>query len=111
MPTPVRPNVLSMHPYQPGKPISTVKRELGLSHVVKLASNENPFGASPKAVAAIKNALSEINLYPDGAAFELRNELAVRFGLPMNQVVVGNGSDELIGHLALALIEDSEDEI
>ena len=111
MATPIRPNVLRMHLYQPGKPISTVKRELGLKQVVKLASNENPFGASPKAVEAVKKALHEMNLYPDGAAYDLRHALSVRFGLPMSRIVVGNGSDELIGNIALALIQDQEDEI
>lgn len=100
-----------MHPYQPGKPISTVKRELGLKQVVKLASNENPLGPSPKAVAAVEAALGDLNLYPDGSGFELRNALSVRYGIPMGQVVVGNGSDELIGNIALALIDDLDDEI
>ncbi|HVT14511.1 MAG TPA: histidinol-phosphate transaminase [Fimbriimonadaceae bacterium] len=111
MATPVRPNVLRMHPYQPGKPISTVKRELGLDRVVKLASNENPFGPSPKAVAAMKLALSELNLYPDGAAFELRKALSTRFNVPMEQIAVGNGSEELIANIGFALIGSPEDEI
>lgn len=100
-----------MHPYQPGKPISTVKRELRLDMVVKLASNENPFGPSPKAVAAMKAAMDELNLYPDGAAFELKHALSVRYGLPSSQIIVGSGSDELIGNLALALVGSPEDEI
>jgi histidinol-phosphate aminotransferase len=111
VPTPVRPNVLRMHPYQPGKPISAVKRELGLERVIKLASNENPFGPSPKAVAAMRTALDELNLYPDGAAFELRSTLSSRFGVPMDQIIVGNGSEELIANVALALIESPNDEI
>jgi len=109
--TPVRSNVLRMHPYQPGKPISAVQRELGLKKIVKLASNENPLGPSPKAIAAVKSALSEVNRYPDGAAFELKNALSVRFGIPMSQVIVGNGSDELIGNIGLALIDDLDDEV
>ncbi len=111
MPTPVRPNVQRMHPYQPGKPISAVKRELGLERVVKLASNENPLGPSPEAVAAIRRALGELNLYPDGAAFELKAALSERFHVPAAQIVVGNGSEELIANIALALIVDREDEI
>jgi len=100
-----------MLPYQPGKPISAVQRELGLKKIVKLASNENPLGPSPKAVDAMRSALSDIHRYPDGSAFELKNALSVRFGLPISQVVVGNGSDELIGNIALALVDDLEDEI
>lgn len=100
-----------MHPYQPGKPISTVKRELGLDNVVKLASNENPLGPSPKAVAAIQGAARELHLYPDGAAFDLRQALSSRFGVPMGQVVVGNGSEELIANIGLALIGCEEDEV
>lgn len=109
--TTIRPNVQAMRPYEPGKPISTVQRELGLKRVVKLASNENPLGPSPKAIEAVQRALQELHLYPDGAAFELRNALAVRHGLPMSQIVVGNGSDELIANLAVAIIENPEDEI
>lgn len=100
-----------MHPYQPGKPISTVKRELGLEHVVKLASNENPFGPSPLAVAAMTEALGELNIYPDGAAYDLRSALAERYAIPMNQIIVGNGSEELIANLALAVIGSPDDEI
>lgn len=111
MPTPVRPNVVRMIPYQPGKPIATVKRELGLKKVSKLASNENPFGPSPKALAAIRDSMDELNRYPDATAFELRNALSVRFGIPMSQVAVGNGSEELIANLALALIDDLDNEV
>lgn len=100
-----------MHPYQPGKPISTVKRELGLDNVVKLASNENPYGPSPKAVAAIRAALDELNLYPDGAAYELKESISKAFYVPMDQIAVGNGSDEIIGMLAQSLIADRDDEI
>lgn len=100
-----------MHPYQPGKPISTVKRELGLDRVVKLASNENPLGPSPKAVAAIQDAARELHLYPDGAAFDLKQALSIRFKVPMAQIVVGNGSEELIANIGLALIGSEDDEV
>lgn len=111
MPTPVRDNVLRMHPYQPGKPISAVKRELGLTHVVKLASNENPFGSSPKAIEAIKAALGDLHLYPDGASYDLRTAIAGHFGVPYNQVIVGNGSEELIAAMGLAFITSPDDEV
>ena len=72
MPPEIRPNVLLMHPYSPGRPIEEVQRELGLSDVIKLASNENPLGPSPKVVEAIREAAPKLSLYPDAACFELR---------------------------------------
>jgi len=108
---PVRPNVLKMTPYSPGKPIEEVKRELGLTRVIKLASNENPLGPSPKAVAAIKAAADQIHLYPDGASFLLREALSNHYNLPMNQIIVGNGSDELIHLLGLIFLGSPEDEV
>lgn len=102
----VKPDLLSQPVYQPGKPIEEVARELGLdpAGIVKLASNENPLGASPKAVAAAKAALDEVELYPDGGCFELKRALADSLGLAPNQFVVGNGSNEvleLLGHAML----------
>ncbi|MGH7996801.1 MAG: histidinol-phosphate transaminase [Opitutaceae bacterium] len=100
------PSVLTQPVYEPGKPIEELARELGLdpAGIVKLASNENPFGPSPKAVAAARLALEHGQLYPDGACFELRRRLAKRFGLSADQFVVGNGSNEileLLGHVFL----------
>lgn len=108
---PIRPNVRLMEPYSPGKPISEVKRELGLEHVVKLASNENPFGPSPLAMQAVKRAAADMHLYPDGAAYELREAISRKFGLPHAQLLVGNGSDELIHLLGLVLLGSPEDQI
>lgn len=107
----IRPNVLQMVPYSPGKPIDEVKRELGLERVIKLASNENPLGPSPKAVEAVSMMLTQMHLYPDGAAFQLREALAQKFNLPMRQVVVGNGSDEIIHLLGQIFLEKGSDEI
>lgn len=95
----IRPNVLGMTPYSPGKPIEEVQRELGLSHVIKMASNENPLGPSPKAVAALKQAAESLNLYPDAAAFSLREAISRKFGVDESHILLGNGSDELIGLL------------
>lgn len=92
-----------MTPYSPGKPISEVQRELGLSEVVKLASNETPLGPSPKAVAAVRDAAATMHLYPDAAAFELRDAIARKFDVPSSQVLLGNGSDELL-HLMAVLV-------
>ena len=92
--------------YEPGKPIDQVARELGLdpAGIVKLASNENPFGPSPLGVAAGERALREAQLYPDGGYFALRKKLSEKFGLGMNQFIIGAGSNEiieLIGHAFL----------
>lgn len=107
----IRPNVLAMEPYSPGKPISEVKRELGLDRVIKLASNENPLGPSPKAIEAVRKAAESMHIYPDGAAFELKNALANRYNVSMDQVIVGNGSDELIHLLGLVFLGDPKDEM
>ncbi|MET0263198.1 MAG: histidinol-phosphate transaminase [Rariglobus sp.] len=102
----VNPSVLTQPVYEPGKPIEDVARELGLdpSTIIKLASNENPFGASPLAKAAAVRALDHGELYPDGGCVALRSKLAAAYGLDAGQFVVGNGSNELIellGHVFL----------
>ncbi len=99
-----KPSVRTQPVYEPGKPIEYVARELGLdpATIIKLASNENPFGPSPLALAAAKRALEHGELYPDGGCFELRQKLAARHGLGADQFVVGNGSNEIIellGHV------------
>jgi histidinol-phosphate aminotransferase len=101
-----KPAVLTQPVYEPGKPIEYVARELGLDPdgIIKLASNENPFGPSPKALAAAKRALEHGELYPDGGCFELRQKLAMRFGLEADQFVVGNGSNEIIELLGHAFV-------
>jgi len=102
----VNPSVLTQPVYEPGKPIEDVARELGLdpAGILKLASNENPLGPSPFAVAAATRALAHGELYPDGGCFVLRQKLAARHGLAAEQFVVGNGSNEileLLGHVFL----------
>ncbi len=92
----VPPNVDRMIPYQPGKPLEELERELGITQAIKLASNENPLGPSPKAVEAIRAAATQLHLYPDGAAHALRSALAERHGVSLDEVVLGNGSNELI---------------
>jgi histidinol-phosphate aminotransferase len=90
--------LLDLVPYEPGKPVDDVARELGLDPktVVKLASNENPLGPSPMAVAAMRQALESAHFYPDGGGFHLRNAVAAHFGLGRENVVLGNGSNEII---------------
>ncbi len=102
----VKPSVLSQPVYEPGKPIADVARELGLEpdSIIKVASNENPFGPSPKAVEAAIAALAEGQLYPDGGSINLRAKLSAVFGLPADQFAVSNGSNELlelVGHVFL----------
>lgn len=108
---PIRPNVLAMAPYVQGKPIEEVKRELGLDRVVKLASNENPFGPSPKAIQAVQDAAATMHMYPDGSAYELKQAISKKFDIAPSQVFVGNGSDELIHLLGLLTLGSPDDEL
>jgi histidinol-phosphate aminotransferase len=90
--------VRDIAPYQPGKPITELAREMGLKekNIIKLASNENPLGVSPRAKHAIKKAVAELSRYPDGNAFELKAALAARYKVPEECIVVGNGSNDLL---------------
>ncbi|MBS0386885.1 MAG: histidinol-phosphate transaminase [Proteobacteria bacterium] len=92
--------VRALSPYVPGKPISELQREYGISDVIKLASNENPYGPSPAVVAAIQAAIADVWLYPDGSAHELKQALAAHLALPVECLTVGNGSNELLLMLA-----------
>jgi histidinol-phosphate aminotransferase len=95
--------------YVPGKPIEEVQRELGLSDIVKLASNENPLGPSPKAVAAIEKALANLHRYPDGSGYALRKVLGARHGVDIDQIILGAGSVEIIEMLARAFVADGDE--
>jgi histidinol-phosphate aminotransferase len=103
-------NIKNISPYVPGKPIEELERELGISGSIKLASNENPLGPSPKAVAAIRKVLEGLNRYPDGSGFYLSQALAKHFGADLNQVILGNGSNELI-ELAVRTFVQAGDEV
>ena len=107
----IRPNVLALEPYSPGKPIEEVKRELGLSDVIKLASNENPMGPSPRAMQAALRAMQTANLYPDGSCFELRQAVARHLGVPQEYLLFGNGSDELIHYIGLTFLMPGDEVI
>ncbi|MEA3195530.1 MAG: histidinol-phosphate aminotransferase [Betaproteobacteria bacterium] len=98
--------VRSIAPYQPGKPISELAREMGLDEagIVKLASNENPRGIGPRTRAAIEAALGEIARYPDGNGFDLKHALAKRYGVDMGAIVLGNGSNDVLELMALAFL-------
>ncbi len=103
-------NILKIKPYIPGKPIDEVRREFGLKSVIKLASNENPYGPSPKVLKAIAQEAKSLNRYPDGACFSLRQELSRRFKVAPEQFVFGCGSDETIV-LALRAFVNEGDEV
>jgi histidinol-phosphate aminotransferase len=100
------PFLKSLPVYQPGRPIEEVARELGLlaGSIIKVASNENPFGPSPLAVAAMQTALAGVNLYPDGNAFYLKQKLAAKLGVEPANLILGNGSNEIIEFVAHALL-------
>lgn len=100
------PGVKALTPYLPGKPISELQRELGLTKVVKLASNENPLGPSPRAVEAARLALSEIHLYPDGGGYELKAKLAEKLGVDPAMITLGNGSNDVLELIARAFLND-----
>ena len=88
--------IRTLIPYEPGKPIEEVEREYGIANSTKLASNENPLGPSPKALAAIRAKLDELHLYPDGDCFYLKNRLAKKLGVAPDELIFGNGSNEII---------------
>ncbi|MGA9520518.1 MAG: histidinol-phosphate transaminase [Myxococcaceae bacterium] len=105
----VPPFIESLQPYVPGKPIAETEREYGISDVIKLASNENPLGPSPKAVEAMKQALAESHIYPDAASYYLVQALAKHLGVEPKQVMVGSGSNEII-ELLIRTFVTPEDE-
>ena len=111
MPLRVHPLIASLTPYSPGKPLSELARELGISHAIKLASNENPWGPSPKALQVLSEASVSLHRYPDGGAHYLRQDLAGRLNVPLDHVVVGNGSDEIISLLVKAFLSPGEEAI
>src|SRR5213592_3292398 len=101
------PHLRDLAVYQPGKPIEETARELGCepSEIIKLASNENPLGPSPKAIEAMRDAIENAHLYPDGGAFYLRNAIAQKLNLTPDHILLGNGSNEIIELLAHAFLE------
>src|SRR5690349_4118870 len=88
-------NIQAIQPYKPGKPLEEVERELGIK-AIKLASNENPHGPSPKALEAIKRYLDHIELYPDDTGYYLRQKLASRFNVSMDEIILGSGSSDIL---------------
>ncbi len=107
----IKKNILEVKPYIPGKPIEEVKRELGLRQVIKLASNECPLPPSPKVLRAIAQEAKQLNRYPDGGCFKLRQELSKRLKVAANQIIFGNGSDEIIVMAVRVLVADGDEVI
>ena len=103
------PHVRKLDVYQPGKPIEELERELGITGAIKVASNENPLGPSPRAIAALPAALPQMHLYPDAGGFALRRALASRFGVQLDELALGNGSNDLLYQLVLATCEPSDE--
>ena len=111
MPLKVHPDIASLVPYVPGKPIEELELEFGITRAIKLASNENPLGPSPKALAVLSEVARTLNRYPDGGGHRLRGALADRFKLTPDHVILGNGSDEIIGLLARAFLAPGDEAV
>ena len=106
-----KPGVEAIQPYQGGKPIEEVQRELGITDIVKLASNENPLGPSPLAVQAIAESAAKVHLYPDGNAYYLKRELAAHIGISPDHLILGNGSNDVLQLVAEAYIAPGDEVI
>ena len=102
-------HILRLKPYVPGKPIEEAQREYGLTHFCKLASNENPLGPSPLAVAAIQEAAASVALYPDAACYQLTRDLAAHWRIEPENLILGNGSDEIIQFIGLAFLQPGDE--
>src|ERR671915_2562217 len=96
-------------PYEPGKPVEEVQRELGLDRVIKLASNEGQFGPFPEALEALERLVPELNRYPDGGAYRLRKALAEKHGVGFENVALAAGADAVVMYLSLALLDPGDE--
>ena len=107
----INPFLKTLPTYQPGRPIEEVARELNLpaDSIIKVASNENPFGPSPLALAALQKAITGVHLYPDGNAFYFKQKLAAKLGVETSHLILGNGSNEIIEFVAHALLAPGAD--
>ena len=107
----IKKHILSIPPYVPGKPVAEVERELGIKGSIKLASNENPLGPSPAALEAIKTQLSRCHIYPESSAPDLRKALALHFNLSVENIILGNGSDEIMLLCAHVLLDEGDEAV
>lgn len=98
------PGVQGLQPYQPGKPVEELERELGITDIIKLASNENPLGAGELARQAYASVGSDLAIYPDGSAYRLKNALASKLGVQANQITIGNGSNDILDLIGRAFL-------
>jgi len=105
------PNIAALQPYQPGKPIEELERELGISNIIKLASNENPLGPSESVLSAIAKATQDVSRYPDGNGFTLKAALAEKVQLDINQITLGNGSNDVLELLARTFVSPQDEVI
>ena len=101
--------IRSIHPYQPGKPISELQRELGLSDIIKLASNENPLGASSNVLSCLSTSMNEVARYPDGNAFHLKQRLSERLDVAADCLTIGNGSNDVLEMIARVFAQDDDE--
>jgi histidinol-phosphate aminotransferase len=107
----VPPWIQALEPYPPGKPIDELEREYGVVGSIKLASNENPLGPSPRALAALREALSQLHRYPDGGCFYLRRALARKYGLLPEATIIGNGSNEIIELVVRTFMREGDEAV
>jgi len=105
------PCVTELQPYVPGKPIAELERQYGVTDIVKLASNENPSGPSPSVLAAIQEASNDLSLYPDGNGFNLKTALAEKYQLDLNQITLGNGSNDVLEMIARTFVSPADEVI
>jgi len=103
--------ISELSPYEPGKPIEDLERELGLSDIVKIASNENPLGPSPFAVSKIKEYLNDLHRYPDGNAYNLKRALSRKFSISKDRITIGNGSNDIIEFISRCFLSSSDSAI
>jgi histidinol-phosphate aminotransferase len=106
-----QPGLDAIPPYKPGRSIEEIQRQYGVQDVIKLASNENPLGASPKALAVLSESFAKVNFYPDGQCFNLRNALAQKLDVKPDQIIVGNGEDGLILETCMAFLDENSEVI
>lgn len=104
-------HIAAISPYEPGKPMEELEREYGIRESVKLASNENPLGPSPKALEAIRRILGKLNRYPDGSGYYLTQKLSEMLGVPTDHLILGNGSDDIIDMLARVYLRPGDEVI
>lgn len=103
--------IRQLHPYSPGKPIEELERELGINNAIKLASNENPLGCSPRAHGVLAQASEHIELYPDANAYYLKQRLALKLGVEQNQITIGNGSNDVLDLVARSFLDASAEAV